>query len=209
MFKRNVEQIDLWRSGSDGYHTYRIPALALSPRTITILAFCEGRKHQRGDTGDIALLVKRSTDGGATGPASRSCGMIPGNTSGNPAPVVDQASGVVHLLMTWNRGDDHERDIISGSSTDTRRVYVTSSTDDGLTGRDRKKSPAMSSGRTGPGTRPGRAMAFRFATARTAGASSFLATISKREARTTTRISSTATTMARVGIWADARRKPR
>ena len=65
MFKRNVEQIDLWRSGSDGYHTYRIPALVVT-KDNSILVFCEGRKHQRGDTGDIALLVKRSTDGGAT-----------------------------------------------------------------------------------------------------------------------------------------------
>ena len=30
----------------------------------TILAFAEGRKSSRGDSGDIDLLVKRSTDGG-------------------------------------------------------------------------------------------------------------------------------------------------
>ena len=35
--------------------------------------------------------------------------------------------------MTWNRGDDHERDIIAQSSKDTRRIFITTSTDDGLT----------------------------------------------------------------------------
>ena len=131
MFKRNIEQVDLWRGGSDGYHTYRIPALAVS-NDGTILAFCEGRKHHRSDYGDIALLVKRSTDGGASWSCQALIWDDPGNTSGNPAPVVDRDNGVVHLLMTWNRGDDHERDIINGTSRDTRRVYAASSADDGL-----------------------------------------------------------------------------
>lgn len=132
MFKQNVEQFDLWRSGSDGYHTYRIPALAVTNEG-TILAFCEGRKQHRGDFGDIALLVKRSSDGGATWSSQSAVWDDAGNTSGNPAPIVDRASGAIHLLMTWNRGDDHEREIIAGSSADSRRVYVTSSVDDGLT----------------------------------------------------------------------------
>lgn len=35
--------------------------------------------------------------------------------------------------MTWNRGDDPEPKIIAQQSKDTRRVFVTGSTDDGLT----------------------------------------------------------------------------
>jgi len=132
MFKNNVQQFDLWRSGSDGYHTYRIPALAVT-KDNTVLAFCEGRKQHRSDFGDIALLVKRSTDGGASWSRQSVLWDDPGNTSGNPAPVVDMESGAVHLLMTWNRGDDHERDIVAGSSQDSRRVYVTTSKDDGMT----------------------------------------------------------------------------
>ena len=57
----------------------------------------------------------------------------PQHTCGNPAPVVDRETGAIHLLMTWNRGDDHERDIKDLKSKDTRRVFVTSSDDDGLT----------------------------------------------------------------------------
>jgi sialidase-1 len=35
--------------------------------------------------------------------------------------------------MTWNRGDDPEDQIIARTSKDTRRIFVTSSTDDGRT----------------------------------------------------------------------------
>ncbi len=156
MFKPHFQQIDLWRSGCDGYHTYRIPALVVT-NDNTILAFCEGRKHHRGDAGDIALLVKRSTDGGASWSSQAVIWDDAGNTCGNPAPVVERETGTIHLLLTWNRGDDHERDIIQGSSRDTRRVFVTSSADDGQTWRQPKditsdvKLPSWTWYATGPG----------------------------------------------------------
>ncbi len=156
MFKPHIEQIDLWRSGAAGFHTYRIPALAIS-NTGSILAFCEGRKAHRGDAGDIAMLVKRSTDGGKTWSRQAVIWDDPGNTCGNPAPVVDRETGIIHLLMTWNRGDDHERDIITGNSQDTRRVFATSSADDGRTWREPQeitsdvKLPGWTWYATGPG----------------------------------------------------------
>ena len=54
------------------------------------------------------------------------------NVCGNPAPVVEQNSGIIFLLMTWNLGSDHERDIIAQKSEDTRRVFVTQSSDNGI-----------------------------------------------------------------------------
>lgn len=57
------QQKNLFVSGTDGYHTYRIPALVRS-NDGTILAFCEGRKFGGGDAGHIDLLLKRSFDGG-------------------------------------------------------------------------------------------------------------------------------------------------
>lgn len=127
-----VVQGPLFVSGEDGYDTYRIPALAVTNGGV-VLAFCEGRNDGRGDTGDIDMLLKRSTDNGKTWSAQSVVWDDGGNTCGNPAPVVDRETGTIFLLMTWNRGDDHERDIIDLKSTDTRRVYVTESRDDGVT----------------------------------------------------------------------------
>jgi sialidase-1 len=118
--------------GTDGYHTYRIPALAVT-KAGTVLAFCEGRKGNGSDTGDIDLLVKRSADNGLTWGAQETVWDDAGNTCGNPCAVVDRDSGTVWLLTTWNRGDDREKDIIDQTSRDTRRVFVTHSKDDGKT----------------------------------------------------------------------------
>jgi hypothetical protein len=52
-------------SGTNGYHTYRIPSIAVTNKG-TILAFCEGRMYSRRDHGNIDLLLKRSLDGGKT-----------------------------------------------------------------------------------------------------------------------------------------------
>ncbi len=122
----------LWMGGQGGYHTYRIPALAVSTRG-TLLAFCEGRKQGRGDAGAIDLLVKRSSDGGESWSAPQVVWQDSTNTCGNPCPVVDRATGTIWLLMTWNRGEDREPLIIDGRSKDTRRVFVTASSDDGQT----------------------------------------------------------------------------
>ena len=42
-----------------------IPAVVVTKKG-TVLAFCEGRKGSRSDTGNIDILLKRSTDGGKT-----------------------------------------------------------------------------------------------------------------------------------------------
>jgi len=52
------------------------------------------------------------------------------NVCGNPAPVVDKSTGIIHLLTTWNLGEDREKEIIEGKSKDTRRIFVMRSADD-------------------------------------------------------------------------------
>jgi sialidase-1 len=128
----DLEQSDVFVSGTDGYHTYRIPAVVASKKG-SILAFCEGRKNSRSDTGKIDLLLKRSTNGGRTWSASQLVWADGSNVCGNPAPVVDQTTGNIWLLMTWNRGEDNERQIKEATGLDTRRVFLTRSRDDGLT----------------------------------------------------------------------------
>jgi len=81
-----------------------------------------------------------------------------GNTCGNPCAVVDRDTGTIWLLATWNRGDDHEAQIIAQTSNDTRRVFVMSSVDDGITWSaareitDQVKKPNWTWYATGPGS---------------------------------------------------------
>jgi sialidase-1 len=114
-----LKQSDVFTSGTEGYHTFRIPALVVSPKG-TLLAFCEGRKIGRGDHGDIDLVLKRSTDGGQSWQEMQIVYEEGGEekiTIGNPCPVVDADTGTIWLPFTRDNDD----------------VLVTSSDDDGVT----------------------------------------------------------------------------
>lgn len=124
------EQVEVWRAGTDGYHSYRIPALLVTRRG-TILAFCEGRRNSRSDAGDIDLLVKRSTDGGRTWSAQQVVSDMGADTIGNPCPVEDRKTGRIWLPLTRNPGNLTEREIEKDSSRGTRTVWITSSNDGG------------------------------------------------------------------------------
>lgn len=122
--------IDVFESGDGEYDTYRIPSIV---RCLdgTLIAFCEGRVTGGGDSGNIDLVARRSGDSGRTWSPNISIWNDGPNTCGNPAPVVDQTTGRVWLLMTWNLGDDHESQIMKGTSQDVRHVYVSWSDDCG------------------------------------------------------------------------------
>lgn len=121
----------VFQKGTEGYSCFRIPAL-VQTKTGTLLAFAEGRKNDCSDEGDIDLVLKRSTDGGKTWGKLAVIWSDGANTCGNPAPVVDETTGKIYLLTTWNDGDDDIGVINAGTSKNTRRVFVTSSSDDGL-----------------------------------------------------------------------------
>jgi sialidase-1 len=122
---------DLFVAGEGGYHTYRIPALIATAKG-TLLAFCEGRRNSRSDSGDIDLLVRRSTDGGRTWSPQSVVADFGEDTIGNPAPVVDRTTGVIWLLLTFNKGSDHLKQIVAGAAA-PRTVWITRSGDDGVT----------------------------------------------------------------------------
>ena len=117
-----IRQVDLYTSGQEGYHTYRIPAMVVT-NTGSVLAFCEGRKESDNDDGNIHILVKRSTDGGQHWSAAACVHKEEVGsekvTIGNPCPVVDANTGVVWLAFTRNN----------------RTAYVTRSDDDGVSWR--------------------------------------------------------------------------
>ena len=120
----------LFKSGTEGYNAFRIPALVTTNQG-TVLAFAEGRKKGVSDTGDIDIVLKRSTDNGKTWGDLIVVWDNAKNVCGNPVPVVDKTTGVIFLLSTWNLGSDHESQIIRQTSKDIRRVFILKSKDDG------------------------------------------------------------------------------
>jgi sialidase-1 len=123
-----IEQSVLYVNGQDGYHTFRIPALAVTTQG-TVLAFAEGRKHGRGDAGEIDLVLKRSVDGGLTWQRLQIVVSQPDMTCGNPCPVVDRETGTIWLPFNKNLAAGNETLITGGKAP--RTVWLTHSTDDG------------------------------------------------------------------------------
>src|SRR5213595_66313 len=89
-------QTDIFVAGAEGYHTFRIPSVVVSKKG-TVLAFCEGRKNSRSDTGDIDVVLKRSLDNGATWQRMQVVADFGVDTIGNPCPVVDRDTGTIWL----------------------------------------------------------------------------------------------------------------
>jgi sialidase-1 len=119
-------------SGDGGYDTYRIPATVTTDQG-TVLAFAEGRHNDAGDTGNIDVVLRRSTDGGCTWGALAVVAAGGGDTRGNPAPVIDPRSGAIVLVTSYNSGAVTEGQIMRGEVTpeQSRRVFVQRSWDDG------------------------------------------------------------------------------
>ncbi|WP_438480632.1 sialidase family protein [Oleiharenicola lentus] len=151
-----LEKTVVFQSETEGYNTFRIPAIVKAPNG-DLLAFAEGRKDSRSDTGNIDLLMKRSSDGGKTWGAIQVIWDDAGNTCGNPCPVIDEKTGVIWMLSTHNLGKDKESAIVDGTSDGGRTVWAFSSKDNGATWSQplditkTTKNPAWTWYATGPG----------------------------------------------------------
>ena len=92
MQKPWFRETELFTRGAGGYHTYRIPALIVTLRG-TVLALCEGRMHSQGDYGKIAIVMRRSHDGGTTWTDTQVIHSDGDHTIGNPCIVQDRTTG--------------------------------------------------------------------------------------------------------------------
>ncbi|MFD2468822.1 sialidase family protein [Amycolatopsis silviterrae] len=121
-----------YTSGTEGYHTFRIPA-AIRTANGSLIAFAEGRRDSPGDSGAIHTVAKTSRDSGCTWGALRVVDSNGEATAGNPTPVVARNGDLV--LLTVHNGPVSEKAIMSGtvSPQDTRRVFVQRSPDNGRT----------------------------------------------------------------------------
>ncbi len=120
----------VFKSGDDGYATFRIPAI-VTTNSGKVLAFAEGRVKNSSDNGNIDFVMKSSDDGGKNWSKLKVIWNDGGNACQNPAPVIDKQTGKIFMLMTRKLGTDKEPDIIDQKSTEAIRVFVMQSGDEG------------------------------------------------------------------------------
>ena len=131
--KAQRKTIPVFVSGTEGYKSFRIPAILRLPNG-DLLAFAEGRIKGANDYGNIDIVLKRSSDGGNTWSALRVVADNDTLQAGNPAPVLDMLDPAWpkgRLFLFYNPGDAHERDIKEGKGT--RQCCYKTSTDNGDT----------------------------------------------------------------------------
>ena len=116
--------------GNEGYFAYRIPSMVVT-NNGTILAFAEGRRNSIEDTGDIDIVLKRSTDNGSTWSPLEIVKDDGVNRCQNPVPIHIPETNRIILLTCWNVG-----------ASGDRRVFVTYSDDEGKTWAEEKEISA-------------------------------------------------------------------
>jgi hypothetical protein len=122
------EQTTLWDASLGPLVNYHVHGLAVLPDD-TILCATEGR-HEVCDAGPRDLLVRRSTDRGATWSESQTVvTSVDGQSWGNPTLVVDRVTREVFLFYMLSLRLP-ENTSCSGDSGD---LYVVSSKDGGVT----------------------------------------------------------------------------
>ena len=126
---------DVFTSGKEGYHTFRIPAIETTPDG-TLIALAEARKYNGSDAGfndnDIDLVLKRSTDDGKTWSKLHVLDD-PGEkwAACNPATVVDRQTGRVWIFFC--RTKPGRSSYTSRPGTDDAQAWTRWSDDHGAT----------------------------------------------------------------------------
>lgn len=127
------EPVSIFKSGDDGYKSYRIPAIVAFSKN-NIIAIAEGRVNNAGDYGNIDIVMKSSKDGGKTWSALKQVVDVGNLQAGNPAPVIDMQDPRYpkgRLFIFYNVGNDHEGEVRKGNGY--RTVWYVASTDQGQT----------------------------------------------------------------------------
>jgi sialidase-1 len=124
-----VRQTALFHAGLNGIHSYRIPGIVKTPSGV-LFAYCEARRNDPSDWGEIEIHSRRSTDGGVTWEAPRQVAHFGKRFEGNPTKrrggeneqtchsptAVVNANGQILLLYGLNYS----------------RCFVTESSDEGI-----------------------------------------------------------------------------
>jgi len=139
--------IALRRHGDDDVHTYRIPALATSPRGTLLAVYDMRRRRSRDLQEDIDIGLSRSVDGGKSWEPAKvimdmgTYGGKPQEENGvsDPGLVIDPKTGEIFVFAVWMwgkpgkhqwDGDGSEPGFEIGRSA---QLMMVRSRDDGLT----------------------------------------------------------------------------
>ena len=129
-----LERTNVFPVGMNNVARYRIPGIVVT-NAGTVLAYCEARRNNSSDWGEIEIHLRRSTDGGKTwhdakqiahfgerreGNPRKKTGGEHEQTVNNPVAIVSRNSGVIEFLYCINYA----------------RCYSMRSTDDGVTWSD-------------------------------------------------------------------------
>lgn len=111
-----LDVVDVFPPGSNGVARYRIPGVVVTGNG-TILAYCEARRNDSKDWGEIEIHLRRSTDGGKSwlpgqhiahhgsrieGNPRKQTGGEHEQTVNNPVAVVDRATRAIEFLYCVN-----------------------------------------------------------------------------------------------------------
>ncbi|MFT5130406.1 MAG: sialidase-1 [Rhodothermales bacterium] len=110
----------VFKSGENGYKTYRIPAMVKSTKG-TLLIFAEGRVDGQNDFGNIDIVLKRSVDGGKTWGKLAVIQDDGKWQCGNPAPLLDAETGRLFLFTCGSHSSEHA---VIGGAWRARRLYI-------------------------------------------------------------------------------------
>ena len=139
-----IRRVDLDRSG-DGYPIYRIPALAVT-NTGTLIAAYDGRPSMADVPSHIALLVRRSVDGGATWLPRQVVRSGPAPLGyGDPSLLVDRQTGriLVFYAASVRQGFARSATGADESDPDVLQADLSWSDDDGVTWQHRRITAAI------------------------------------------------------------------
>ncbi len=124
-----AQEVTVFKSGEDGYASYRIPAI-IQDKSGALIAFCEGRVDHAGDYGNVDIVYKISKDKGTTWGPLQVAADYDKLQAGNMAPVVDLLDPQYpngRIFLFYNTGNDHEGEVRKGKGL--RELWYITSTD--------------------------------------------------------------------------------
>lgn len=127
-----AQGVTVFRSGEDGYASYRIPAIVKN-KSGELIAFAEGRVEHAGDFGNVDIVYKTSKDGKTWGRLHVAVDYDH-LQAGNAAPVVDLLDPRFpdgRIFLFYNTGNNHEQSVRQGNGL--REVWYITSADGGRT----------------------------------------------------------------------------